>query len=93
MLSTSVLAGVVTLKTEDGPAGGGGLVVSPSAVVAVASHVKLVGEAHWVAPSSRLWLWLTAVRVPYGPLAVDLGIAGLGASQGTAPIGSVSWRW
>jgi hypothetical protein len=62
-------------------------VVSPSAVLSLVRHVKLVAEVHVPVGASKV-LWVAGLRVPFGPVAVDGGVA-----QGKVPVGSITWRW
>jgi hypothetical protein len=88
VLSTSVVAGGLHINTEDGPPNRAGVIVSPSAVVALARHLKLVGELHWVVESAKPPFWLAAARVPWGPIAIDAGVL-----EGKVPVGSATVRW
>jgi hypothetical protein len=87
VVSASALGGNFHLSTEDGPTDHGGVLLSPSAVLALVRHVKVVAEAHVPAGTSDV-LWAAGLRVPFGPLAVDGGVL-----QGKFPVGSVTWRW
>jgi hypothetical protein len=88
VVSASLLAGDIHLSPqEDGPSDVKIALVSPSAVISLLPHVKVVAEAH-VPVGSREILWVAGLRVPYGALAVDAGVA-----QGQVPVGTVTWRW
>jgi hypothetical protein len=90
LLSTSVLLGGAHAVFGDSGSSGTrtGYLVSPSAVVALVPHLKLVGETHWNAGLGQNPIWLAALRVPWGPVSVDLGVL-----QGKLPVGSASLRW
>jgi len=88
LVSTSVLGGNFHDDPDEGsPNDHAGVLVSPSAVISLVHHVKLVAEAHFPPGNSEL-LWIAGLRVPFGPLAVDGGVL-----QGKIPVGSVTWRW
>jgi len=99
VVSASVLGGGAFEKRaevsgEGGTDHGTGVLVSPSAVLALHRNLALVGEGHFV-PGTDGIIWLAALRVPYGAAAADAGVLHLpeiGAPR-YAPIGSVSWRW
>jgi hypothetical protein len=89
VVSASVLGGDLHHYDEESSAHDyGGALVSPSAVVSLVRHVKLVAEAHVVVGDSPGTLWVAGLRVPMGPFAVDGGVL-----QGKFPVGSVTWRW
>jgi hypothetical protein len=88
VLSTSFVVGGFHMNLEEGPDNKAGVIVSPSAVVALARHLKLVGELHWLVESTKAPFWLTAARVPWGPIAIDAGVL-----EGQVPVGSVTLRW
>ena len=92
VLSTAVLGGNVHSDPDEGsPYNHAGVLVSPSAVLALVHHVG----ASW--SPRRTFLpgngeprssWVAALRVPFGPVAVDGGVL-----QGKLPVASITWRW
>jgi hypothetical protein len=88
VLSTSVVAGAFHINVEEGPSNRRGIIVSPTAVVALARHLKLVGELHWIVEYTKPPFWLAAARVPWGPIAIDAGVL-----EGKVPVGSLTLRW
>jgi hypothetical protein len=90
VVSASVLGGNVHSygwTEESSPHDQAGVLVSPSAVLSLVRHVKLVAEVHVPVGESKV-LWVAGLRVPFGPVAVDGGVL-----QGKVPVGSITWRW
>jgi hypothetical protein len=95
MISTSVLFGVRLASHDEGAPDTTeyGILVSPSVVLALASHLKAVGEVHMFTSEPRDGAWVAALRVPGGKYAVDLGAMGDLRSGELAPAGSLTVRW
>lgn len=93
VVSVNVAAGRLFSENDTVPRTETGILVSPSAVLAVSRPVKLVVETHLPATAPTEGLWAVLWRVSISALSFDLGLAGTYEDFAILPAGSIGYRW